>query len=201
MKHVLMLDPVIGSLLVGSLVLLFANAASHKLRDLRQFAEVLAGYGIPLWLTRWRLSLLVPVLEILLVITLLVPAARAAAAGSAAGVLLGYAIAIAINLRAGRRLVACGCGGPDRQRPIALWMVWRNVLLAAAAGALMLPWNDRPLQWTDAATVVFGLLAIALLYACADRLLGEMGRAPAAEVRAAELRAAEVRAAEVPATP
>jgi len=97
-------------------------------------------------------------------------------------VLLGYAIAIAINLRAGRRLVACGCGGPDQQRPIAAWMVWRNALLAAAVGLTMLPWSTRQLQWTDAVTVGFGLLTIALLYACVERLLGELGRARAAGV-------------------
>jgi len=182
-----MLDPVIGSLLVASFVLLFASAASHKIRDLAQFADVLAGYGIPPRINRGRLSRLVPALELLLAITLLQPGTRVVAAASAAVVLLGYAVAIAINLHAGRRLVACGCGGPDRQRPIAGWMVWRNVLLAAAAGALMLPWNHRMLQWTDAATVVFGSLAIAVLYACADRLLGEMGRARAAQVRAAEV--------------
>ena len=97
--------------------------------------------------------------------------------GAAGGVLLSYASAIASNLRAGRRMVACGCGGPDRQRPIAGWMVWRNVLLSAVAAMTMLPWNERQLQWTDAATVGCGLLAIALLYACADRLLGELRRA------------------------
>jgi len=176
MDHMLTLDPAIGSLLVGSLSLLFGSAATHKLRDLRQFADVLAGYGIPPWFNRWRLSWLVPAVEVLLAIALLLPVARAAAAASAAGVLLGYAIAIAINLCTGRRLVACGCGGPDRQRPIAGWMVWRNVLLAAGAGLTALPWNDRPLQWTDAVTVGFGLLAIALLYACADRLLGQLGQ-------------------------
>jgi len=182
MNHDVMLDPVIGSLLVGCFVLLFASAASHKLRDPAQFAQVFAGYGIAPQLSRWRLTWLVPVVEVLLAIGLLLPASRTAAAATAAGVLLGYAIAIAINLRAGRRLVACGCGGPDRQRPIAAWMVWRNALLAAAVGITMLPWDDRPLQWTDAVTVGFGLLTIALLYACAERLLGELGRARTAGI-------------------
>jgi uncharacterized membrane protein YphA (DoxX/SURF4 family) len=176
MNHVVTLDPVIGSLLVGSFVLLFATAASHKLRDPAQFAEAFAGYGLSPLLSRWRLFWMVPILEALLVIGLLLPMSRAAAAAAAVAVLLGYATAIAVNLRAGRRLIACGCGGPDRQRPIAGWMVWRNVLLAALAAVTMLPWNERPLQWIDAATVGFGLLAIALLYACADRLLGQMGQ-------------------------
>ena len=185
MNQIVMLDPVIGSLLVGSLVLLFASAASHKLRDPAQFADVFAGFGLPARLSRWRVYWLVPAGEVLLAITLLLPPARAAAAAAAAAVLLGYAIVIAINLRSGRGLVACGCGGADRQRPIAGWMVWRNVLLAAAAGLTMLPWNDRPLQWTDAATVGFGMLAIVLLYDCADRLLGELGRARAGGIQGA----------------
>jgi len=182
MNHMVMLDPVIGSLLVGCFVLLFASAASHKLRDPAQFAQVFAGYGIAPLLIRWRLTWLVPAVEATLAIGLLLPASRAAAATAAVGVLLVYAIAIAINLRAGRRLVACGCGGPDQQRPIAAWMVWRNALLAAAVGLTLLPWSTRPLHWIDAATVGFALLTIALLYACAERLLGELGRMRAAGI-------------------
>jgi uncharacterized membrane protein YphA (DoxX/SURF4 family) len=177
MKHAIMLDPVIGSLLVSCFALLFVTAASHKLRDLKQFAQVFAGYGIAPVVHRWHLSWLVPLLEIMVAIGLLLPATRAAAVAAAAALLLSYAIAIAINLRAGRNLVACGCGGPDQRRPIAGWMVWRNLILAAALGPAMLPWDARELEWTDAATLGFGLLAIALLYACAERLVGEIGRA------------------------
>jgi uncharacterized membrane protein YphA (DoxX/SURF4 family) len=183
MNHVVMLDPAIGSLLVGCFALLFVSAASHKLRDLNQFAEVFAGYGIAPVVNRWRLSWLVPVLEILVALGLLLPTLRAAAAGVAAALLLTYAIAIFINLRAGRILVTCGCGGPDQHRPIAGWMVWRNLLLAVALGLATLPWNDRGLEWTDGATLTFGLVAIALLYSCAERLLGEVGRARDAGIR------------------
>jgi Methylamine utilisation protein MauE len=94
----------------------------------------------------------------------------------AAALLLTYAIAISINLRAGRELVACGCGGPDQRRPIAGWMVWRNLLLALGLGLATLPWSARKLEWTDGATLAFGLTSIALLYSCAERLLGDLGR-------------------------
>jgi uncharacterized membrane protein YphA (DoxX/SURF4 family) len=176
MNHVVMLDPAAGSLLVGCYLLLFASAAAHKLRDLRQFADVFAGYGLVPALLRWRLAWLVPVVEILVALGLLLPASRAIAALVAAALLLTYAIAISINLRAGRDLVACGCGGPD-QRPIARWMVWRNLLLALGLGLATLPWRARTLEWTDGATLAFGLTSIALLYACAERLLGDLGRA------------------------
>jgi uncharacterized membrane protein YphA (DoxX/SURF4 family) len=172
-----MLDPIIGSLLVGCYALLLISAASHKLRDLQQFAQVFAGYGIMPTINRRRLSWLVPVVEIVVAIALLLPATRAIAAAVAAALLLSYASAIAINLRSGRTLVACGCGGPDQRRPIAGWMVWRNLLLVAGLGLAMLPWNARALELTDAVTLGFGLLAVALLYSCVERLLGESGRA------------------------
>ena len=171
-----MLDPAIGAVLVGCYVMLLVGAASHKLRDLRQFAEIFAGYGVVPVLHRWRLSWLVPVFELLLALGLLLPVSRRAAAAAAAALLLGYASAIIINLRAGRHLVACGCGGPDERRPIARWMVWRNLLLAFGLAVAMLPWATRPLEWTDAVTFACGVTTIALLYSCAERLLGELRR-------------------------
>jgi hypothetical protein len=175
MNSPVMLDPAIGSLIVACFALLFLSAASHKLRDLTQFAEVFAAYGIAPAIHRWQLSWLVPLLEAAVAAGLLAPRSRAAAAAIGAGVLLSYAMAIAINLRAGRSAIACGCGGLDERRPIAAWMVWRNLLLAVVLSVALLPWSTRALEWTDAATIGFGALAIALLYACAERLLGEVG--------------------------
>ena len=60
---------------------------------------------------------------------------------------------------------------------LALLIIAMAVAAPKIAAMTMLPWNERQLQWTDAATVGCGLLAIALLYACADRLLGELRRA------------------------
>src|ERR1700676_5171182 len=145
MNHAVMLDPVIGSLLVGCFVLLFVSAASHKLRDLQQFAQVFAGYNIAPLVNRWRLSWLVPVLEILIALGLLLPASRAATTVVAVALLVSYALAISVNLRAGHNAIACGCGGPDQRRPIAAWMVWRNLLLASLLGLTLLPWTARPL--------------------------------------------------------
>jgi uncharacterized membrane protein YphA (DoxX/SURF4 family) len=177
-----MLDPAIGSLLVGCFALLFAGAATHKLRDLNQFAQVFAAYQLAPALGRPQFAWLVPLLEIAVALGVLLPHSRRAAALAGAVLLLGYAIAIGINLRAGRSAIACGCGGPDQRRPIAGWMIWRNLLLAMVLCAATLPWSARAFEWTDGATVGFGLAAIALLYACADRLLGEPGRAPGAGV-------------------
>jgi uncharacterized membrane protein YphA (DoxX/SURF4 family) len=183
MNHALMLDPVIGSLIVGCFVVLFVSAATHKLRDLQQFAQVFAGYDIAPVINRWRLSWLVPVMELLIALGLLLPASRTAATIMAAALLVSYALAITVNLRAGHDAIACGCGGPDQRRPIAAWMVWRNLLLAGLLSLTMLAWTARPLEWMDGATVGLGLVAIGLLYACAERLLGELGRARDAGLR------------------
>jgi uncharacterized membrane protein YphA (DoxX/SURF4 family) len=183
MNHALMLDPVIGSLIVSCFVLLFVSAATHKLRNLKQFAQVFAGYDIAPVINRWRVSWLVPVMELVIALGLLLPAARAAATILAAALLVSYALAITVNLRAGHDAIACGCGGPDQRRPIAAWMVWRNLLLASLLGLTMLPWTARPLEWMDGATVGFGLVAIGLLYSCAERMLGELGREREAGIR------------------
>ena len=58
--------------------------------------------------------------------------------------LLTYAIAIAINLARGRRDLDCGCAGPNERRPIAAWMVWRNVGIAILLAAVLLPWSAAP---------------------------------------------------------
>jgi hypothetical protein len=90
--------------------------------------------------------------------------------------LLAYAGAITVNLVRGRRELACGCGGPDDRRPIAPWMVWRNILFAVALFPVKLPWSPRPLQLTDMVTIGFGTATCALVYLCLDRLWGRTGR-------------------------
>jgi hypothetical protein len=90
--------------------------------------------------------------------------------------LLMYATAIGINLKRGRRDLACGCGGPDERRPIARWMVWRNVLLAVALVSTFAPWTPRAFDFTDGVTVAFGLATLALLYLCVDQLMGYLQR-------------------------
>jgi hypothetical protein len=114
--------------------------------------------------------------EMVVAAGLLVDVCRPYAAALGMLMLLGYASAIAVNLRRGRRDLACGCGGPDERRPIAAWMVWRNVLIALALAAAVAPRTARPLRVTDGVTIVFGLLTIALLYLCIDRLFAHAQR-------------------------
>jgi hypothetical protein len=167
-------------LIVVCTALLFAAAAVHKLRDLRRFQEIFTAYGL---VSRpgWRLpSRLVPLLEAAVAAGLLPAATRAVAACVGIGLLLAYAAAIALNLARGRRDLACGCGGPDDRRPIAAWMVWRNVLLAALLVLPVLPWSPRLLVATDGVTIGFGTATCVLVYLCLDRLLGRTGPLSAA---------------------
>ena len=169
----MVLDPAVGILMVASIALLFASAALHKLRDLARFDEIFSAYGL---VPRARISWLVPLLEISVAAGLAVKVYRPYAAVLGMAMLSAYAGAIAVNLRRGRRDLACGCGGPDERRPIAAWMVWRNILIALAITAAFAPWADRPLSMTDGVTIVFGVLTIALVYLCADQLFGNAQR-------------------------
>ncbi|HUI58690.1 MAG TPA: MauE/DoxX family redox-associated membrane protein [Steroidobacteraceae bacterium] len=169
-------DPAIAALILACNSLLFAGAAVHKLRDLRRFDEIFRAYGLLPWFARLHGSRLVPLIEAGVAAALLVPATRTVAAAVGAILLLAYACAIGVNLRRGRRDLACGCGGPDDRRPIAGWMIWRNILLALLLGVVTLPWSARSLEPTDGITIVGGALTCALVYLCLDRLLGRTGR-------------------------
>ncbi|HEY6924704.1 MAG TPA: MauE/DoxX family redox-associated membrane protein [Steroidobacteraceae bacterium] len=172
MMHTMMLDPAIGLLLSAASALLFASASAHKLRDLKRFDEIFRAYGLLTVVARVGLSWSVPVIELAVAGGMLFDASRPYAATGGIMLLLAYAAAITVNLKRGRRDLACGCGGPDERRPIAPWMVWRNILVASCLAATFTPWTTRLLTPTDAVTVVFGLLTLALIYLCADQLMG-----------------------------
>jgi hypothetical protein len=168
------LDPGLGYVLVVALALLFAQAAWHKWRALAQFGGSLAAYRL---FPRPLLGLLrvaVPAGETAIALLLLPAATRPWAAAAGAALLLAYAGAMAINLGRGRYDLDCGCAGPAERRPIAAWMVWRDVLLAVLLALGGLPWATRPLTATDLVTVGGGLLVVALLYTAVDRLLGQI---------------------------
>jgi hypothetical protein len=167
-----MLDPAVGALLAGCYALLFASAALHKILDLPRFAAVLDAYAL---LPRLgRLAWAVPLSELGAGAGMLSGLTRSWAAGLGAVLLLAYAGAIALNLHRGRRDLACGCGGPNERRPIAPWMVWRNLALALLLSGTLLKWSPRPMLGVDALTVAAGVATAALLYVSLDRLLGQV---------------------------
>ncbi len=168
------LDPAIGILIVVCTALLLASAGTHKLRDIRHFDEIFAAYGVMPSLAKWRLSRLIPFLELGLAAGMLVSSLRPYFGVAVILLLLTYAAAIGINLRRGRREIACGCGGPNDRRPISPWMVWRNILVSLMVAIALSPWSARGLRPMDGVTVVFGLMTISLLYLCVDMLLGDV---------------------------
>ncbi|MBS0374160.1 MAG: methylamine utilization protein MauE [Proteobacteria bacterium] len=178
------LDPGFGLLLVAAFALLFGEAGWAKARARAEFAAVLANYRLLPRLLVPPLSFAVPALELGVAIALWFPATRPRAALAGAALLLVYAAAILVNLARGRRDLDCGCAGPAERRPIASWMVVRNLLLATLLAVAALPWGARPLEAVDALTAVAGLAVAVCLYLALDRLLGVI--AP----RAAALRGA-----------
>jgi hypothetical protein len=173
----MIIDPVIGTLMLASIALLFASAGVHKLRDLTRFEEAFTAYQLLPAAVSTRLSWLVPVFELMVAAGLAAKISRPYAAALGIVLLSGYAGAIALNLRRGRRDLACGCGGPNDRRSIAPWMIGRNALIALGATAAFATWADRSLSLTDGITIVFGLLTIALVYLCVDQLFGNTQRA------------------------
>jgi hypothetical protein len=168
----MMLDPAVGLLVTATIALLFASAGVHKLRDLKRFEEIFDAYGVFTVVSRLRLSWAVPVLELAVAMGLLFDTARVYAACVGVGLLLVYAAAIGVNLKRGRRDLACGCGGPDDRKPIAPWMLGRNSAIALLlVGGACVPWASRPLGFTDAVTVVCGLATLALVYLCVEQLM------------------------------
>jgi uncharacterized membrane protein len=174
-----MTDPVVATIIALGTAVLLGWAGLHKIRERREFFEVLTAYRLLPGSVILAAVHVLPALELLTAFGLMVPASRRAACVAAAALLLGYGCAIGINLARGRRDLDCGCSLAAGRRPIAAWMLLRNGILALAAlAAAASPSMPRPLTWIDMMTIVAGASAAALLYASIDALLGRV--APAA---------------------
>lgn len=172
------MEPIIVITLRTALALLFALAATHKLRDLPRFRAALAEYRL---LPRGLVGIAAPALagaELLTTALLAVSPAERPAAGplAALALLLLYGGAVAVNLARGRRDIDCGCAGPGAHRPLGGWLLVRNAALAAAALAAACPVASppRPLLWIDGLTVAGGVATLAMVYAAIERLLANV---------------------------
>jgi Methylamine utilisation protein MauE len=175
-----MLDPVAAIAVSLGGALLFAGAAIHKLRAAREFVTTVAAYQLaPLPLVNpiaWSL----PIFECGVAAGLIWPPLRQPAALLGAALLLSYGAAIAINLGRGRRDLDCGCSAFGERRPVAPWMVIRNLLIAAALLLLLAPISVRPVSGVDIFTIGTCLTAATLLYLSLDLLLGKIAPRSAA---------------------
>jgi Methylamine utilisation protein MauE len=168
------LDPALGFVIVLGSALLLASAALQKFRGLARFSDIVTAHRVlPEALSR-PVACLVPCVETAIALALVWQPMRNGAVLAAMVLLIVYAGSLGINLLRGRRDLDCGCGAARDRRPIAAWMVWRNVLLAAAVGVTALPWSPRSLDSTDLLTIIGSLTVVIILYAAADRLLGDV---------------------------
>ena len=168
-----MIDPDFGALITAGAALLLLAASWHKWRSLAEFLEVLRNYRVFPEFSLPLMGRLIPVLEAAIGIGLWVPSTRSVAALCGAALILSYALGIAVNLARGRLNLDCGCAAPGERRPIAGWMVARNILLGTVLACAALPWS-RPVGVVDVLTVVGGLVVLILMYLTVDRLLGQV---------------------------
>ena len=164
------MDPAADLTLRAAFALLFAVAASHKVRDPARFRATLADYRLLPAPFVWPAAMLTIGAELAVAVVLLVSSWRALGPLTAAALLCVYAVAMAINLARGRRHLDCGCAGPAHRQPISGGLVVRNALLAATVLVAVRP---RPLLWVDVLTVTAATATLAALYASLDRLLAQ----------------------------
>lgn len=179
-----MIDPVVTLVIRAGLVLLFASAAVHKLRDRTAFAGVLAAYRVVPATAVPAAALAVAAAEVAVAVALAVGSALGPA--GAVVLLATYSSAIGFNLARGRRAIDCGCGAPGTRQPISEWLLVRNALLAAAALALVpAPGVTRPLAWVDWVSVAGGVAVAALVWTAAHGLAAAAHRVQAASASGA----------------
>jgi uncharacterized membrane protein len=167
-------DPIAVGAIVGALALIMFAAAWHKFSEPEEFAGALAAYRLLPETAVWPVARLLPVVEAVLGAGVLLPVTRQAALLGLAVLVSAYAVAIGINLLRGRHDIDCGCGGASH--PLSWGLVGRNVVLAAAAILASRPTVERSMEWTDALTLVAGVLAFYALYLMADELLRQASR-------------------------
>lgn len=175
-------DPIAVGAITGALALIMFAAAWHKFVEPEEFVGALAAYRLLPEAAIWPAARLLPVLEAVLGAGVLVPVTRQAALLGLAALVSVYAVAMAINLLRGRRDIDCGCGGASH--PLSWALVARNIVLGLAAILASRPAVARNMEWTDALTLVLGVLAFYALYLMADELLRQGSRL--AQIRRSE---------------
>jgi hypothetical protein len=169
----LLRDPLVHVASAGGLALLLGAAALHKLHDQRAFAEVLRRYAQVLgrWCAAALWLHLLPVLEVLAAVGVLLSLYWPLAALPALALLVLYAGVLAAAVSDGAAVEDCGCHFGARRQPPSQALVWRNLLLALAAGNLLATVGERPLTWLDGFTLVFAFISVAALYLLANQLI------------------------------
>lgn len=168
----MVVDPVLRLALQLLFCGLFARAAWHKIVASAAFTAALRGYRVLPERALRPAARALAAGEGIVALGLLVPAWTDAAAWAGAALLSLYGAAIAHAWWRGLRDIDCGCGAPGEERPIGPELVARNALLAVVLGLLATwPVAPRTLGWLDAAMLLPGLVAAALVHGAAERSL------------------------------
>jgi uncharacterized membrane protein YphA (DoxX/SURF4 family) len=165
------IDPILALAVRLLLSAVFATAAAHKISDRRRFRQTLADYRLLPAPLLPAAAIALTAAEILTAVALLVPVLAWAGLTLATVLLLLYALAIAVNLRRGRRSIDCGCTGFASGQPISGGLVARNGFLAALAVGALLPTGGRVLSTPDYGVAFATAVAGLLLYAAVNQLL------------------------------
>ena len=175
------IDPVVQLGVRVSLTLLFLGTAVHKFRDFRATAAITSHYlkslGLP-----FSSVLAGPVTAGLVAAELAAVGLCAAypsglaAAALVATLLSVYALGMGVSLLRGIAPEDCGCSWAGTAEQPAGWaLVWRNLVLVAAALLLVPSAVPRSLALADyAGAFMLGVFCIAI-YATADVLIANSG--------------------------
>lgn len=163
-----MIDPIISTSAALALSVIFASAASHKLRHPNWFRRQITEYELVPQFAVPASAMTLPVAELAIAAGLLWSATRPVAGVFAALLVSLYALAIAINLARGRKDIDCGCSGPAMRQPLQPALLARNLALVVMAVVALLPMLDRPLNLHDNFVMIAAGSVLVLLYTATD---------------------------------
>lgn len=158
----------VADLLAWAMALLLLAGAVSKLRERGEFTLAVEAYELVPERAVAVFALGFPLVELAAGLLLLPAATRPWGVVLALLVLAAASAAMFVNLRRGRRVLDCGCGGLSGRQPISGWLLLRNAILALILLAAVGPAAVLPLPGSAA---VLGALVLVLVYAAADQLL------------------------------
>jgi len=163
----MMLDPLVILIACGVLFAVFVRAIWHKLSDFNVFKASFADYEIlpPSFVA--PAALIVVLAEAAIVVGLVIPLTRPAAAIGAVLLLVLYGLAIGVNLRRGRYMIDCGCGGAGQG--LSWFLVARNAILAVIAAMAAVSPALRGLSISDGIVLALSVVTVWLLILASEQ--------------------------------
>lgn len=158
------MDPLLKLTIAWSLAALFAASTLHKLLALSEWPGVIRNYRLlPDALTPAAAAMLLCAGALTAAALLWAPARKWGACAAASQLVL-FCAALWVNIRRGRTHIDCGCFGLRLRQGLSRWMVARNLVLALAALALLLPTSRRELEAVEFAVAFLCVATLAFLY-------------------------------------